>query len=82
MSQYSPTSSNNSLADKVVLITGGTAGIGRATAVAFARHGARVVVSGRREAEGKESVAFVEKVGGKGLFVRADVSREYRQPLL
>ena len=76
MSQYSPTSSNNSFADKVVLITGGTAGIGRATAVAFARHGARVVVSGRREAEGKESVAFVEKVGGKGLFVRADVSRE------
>jgi len=70
------TSSNNSFADKVVLITGGTAGIGRATAVAFAKHGAHVVVSGRREAEGEESVALVEKVGGEGLFVRADVSRE------
>jgi len=69
-------SSNNSFADKVVLVTGGTAGIGRATAVAFARHGAHVVVSGRRETEGEESVALVEKVGGEGLFVRADVSRE------
>jgi NAD(P)-dependent dehydrogenase (short-subunit alcohol dehydrogenase family) len=65
VSQYSSTSSNNSFADKVVLITGGTAGIGRATAVAFGRQGAHVVVSGRREAEGKESVALVEKVGGK-----------------
>lgn len=62
-------------ADKVFLITGGTAGIGRATAVAFARQGAHVVVSGRRKAEGEESVAIVEKVGGKGLFVHADVSR-------
>ena len=76
MSHYSPTSSNNSFADKVVLITGGTAGIGRATAVAFARQGARVVVSGRRETEGKESVALVEKAGGEALFIRADVSRE------
>ena len=76
MSHYSPTSSNNSFADKVVLITGGTAGIGRATAVAFARQGARVVVSGRRETEGKESVALVDKAGGEGLFIRADVSRE------
>jgi NAD(P)-dependent dehydrogenase (short-subunit alcohol dehydrogenase family) len=71
-------SSNNSFADKVVLITGGTAGIGRATAVAFARHGAHVVVSGRRETEGEESVALVEKVGGDGLFVRADVTSGIR----
>jgi NAD(P)-dependent dehydrogenase (short-subunit alcohol dehydrogenase family) len=42
--------------EKIVLITGGTAGIGRATAVAFAQHGAKVVVSGRREAEGQESL--------------------------
>jgi len=76
MSHYSPTASNNSFADKVVLITGGTAGIGRATAVAFGRQGARVVVSGRRETEGKESVALVEKAGGEGLFIPADVSRE------
>jgi NAD(P)-dependent dehydrogenase (short-subunit alcohol dehydrogenase family) len=70
------TASNQLFAGKVILITGGTAGIGRATAVAFGRHGAHVVVSGRRKAEGEDSVAIVEKVGGKGLFVRSDVSRE------
>ena len=73
---FAATSSHQLFADKVILITGGTAGIGRATAVAFARHGAHVVISGRRKAEGEESVAIVEKVGGKGLFVRSDVSRE------
>ena len=59
-----------------MLITGGTAGIGRATAIAFAELRANVVVAGRREAEGAESVALVEKAGGKGLFVRSDVTRE------
>lgn len=62
--------------DKVIIITGGTAGIGRATAIAFAEQGATVVVTGRREAEGAESVALVEKAGGKGLFVRADMAVE------
>src|SRR6201998_961059 len=70
------TASNQTFADKVVLITGATAGIGRATAVAFARHGAKVVVSGRRTIEGEDSVTLMEKVGGEGLFIRADVSRE------
>src|ERR1700732_1474082 len=67
---------NSSFEGKVVLITGGTAGIGRATAIAFAEQGANVVVAGRRETEGAESVALVEKAGGKGLFVRTDVTRE------
>jgi len=62
------------LKDKIVLITGGTTGIGRAAAIAFARKGAKVVVSGRRKEQGEETLALVEKAGGEGLFVQSDVS--------
>lgn len=65
-----------SFQDKVVLITGGTSGIGRATAVAFAQEGAKVVVSGRRAAEGQETVKLIEAVGGAGKFIPADVAKE------
>ena len=61
---------------KIALVTGASSGIGRATALAFAREGAAVAVASRREAEGRETVAQIERAGGKGLFVQADVSRE------
>jgi NAD(P)-dependent dehydrogenase (short-subunit alcohol dehydrogenase family) len=61
---------------KVALVTGGTSGIGRATAVAFAREGARVVVSGRREKEGLAVVEEITAGGGTAHFVQADVAKE------
>jgi NAD(P)-dependent dehydrogenase (short-subunit alcohol dehydrogenase family) len=63
------------LEGKVALVTGGTSGIGRETAVLFAKSGANVVVAGRRESEGKKTVELVQSAGGNGLFVRADVSK-------
>src|SRR6201982_2723253 len=60
----------------VVLITGALTGIGRATAFTFAREGARVVASGRHEAEGARLVAELSELGGEAVFVRADVRLE------
>jgi NAD(P)-dependent dehydrogenase (short-subunit alcohol dehydrogenase family) len=57
----------------VVLITGALTGIGRATAVAFAREGARVVVSGRREQEGKKLEKELRELGAEVEFVKTDV---------
>src|SRR5262245_13402396 len=64
------------VAGRVVLITGGNVGIGRAAAIEFAKQGAKVVVGGRREKEGEEVVAGIKASGGEAVFVRADVSRE------
>lgn len=61
---------------KVVLITGATSGIGRATAEAFAAEGARVMFCGRREALGREVEAGIRGRGGEAAYVRADVRRE------
>ena len=61
---------------KVVLVTGATAGIGQATAIAFADQGAKVVVAGRRQPEGEETVAQIEQAGGQAIFVATDVSDE------
>ncbi|HEU4324802.1 MAG TPA: glucose 1-dehydrogenase [Roseiflexaceae bacterium] len=60
--------------DKVVLVMGATSGIGRATAVAFAKAGASVVLVGRREAEGSEAVEAIQKTGGRALFIQADLA--------
>jgi NAD(P)-dependent dehydrogenase (short-subunit alcohol dehydrogenase family) len=61
---------------KVAIVTGATSGIGRATALAFAHEGARVVVSGRRENEGNEAVARIVASGGRATFVKTDITRE------
>src|SRR5262245_42214880 len=60
----------------VALVTGGTSGIGKATAIAFANAGAKVVLSGRREKEGLAVVAEIKKVGGTAHFVQADIGKE------
>lgn len=62
-------------AHKVALVTGGTSGIGRATALAFARAGATVVVAGRSEERGDAVVRELRDAGAEGMFVRTDVSR-------
>jgi NAD(P)-dependent dehydrogenase (short-subunit alcohol dehydrogenase family) len=64
------------LKDKVALVTGGTAGIGRATALAFGEAGATVVFSGRREAKGEETAKLIRDTGAECLFLRSDVSSE------
>lgn len=61
---------------KVVLVTGGTSGIGRVTAVEFAKAGANVVVSGRRAEQGDETVRQIRAAGAEALFVKTDVTRE------
>ncbi|WP_395749263.1 SDR family oxidoreductase [Prosthecobacter sp.] len=65
-----------SFQNKVVLITGATSGIGKVTALAFAKAGAKVVVSGRREAEGQAVVSEIKAAGGEATFVKADVAKE------
>jgi len=67
--------SNQNLAGKVALITGGTSGIGRDTAILFARHGAKVVLTGRRAEEGNETAKLARGAGGEVLFLQGDVSK-------
>ena len=66
---------DNRFEGKVALVTGGTSGIGKATAIEFARAGAKVVLTGRREKEGAEVVREIKKLGGEAEFFRADVAK-------
>jgi NAD(P)-dependent dehydrogenase (short-subunit alcohol dehydrogenase family) len=64
-----------SLTGKVAIVTGGSSGIGRATAIAFAREGAKVAIASRREEEGEETVRLVKEAGSDGFFVKTDVAK-------
>jgi len=64
------------LANKVAIVTGAASGIGRATALLFAREGARVVLADVDEARGREGVDTIRAAGGEATFIRTDVSRE------
>jgi NAD(P)-dependent dehydrogenase (short-subunit alcohol dehydrogenase family) len=64
------------MSSPIVLITGALTGIGRATALAFARQGARVVVSGRKEDQGKAVLNELRATGAEAEFIRADVRHE------
>ena len=67
---------NNTFEGKVALVTGGTSGIGKTTAIAFARAGAKVVLTGRREKEGEAVVKEIKKLGREAAFVRTDITND------
>jgi NAD(P)-dependent dehydrogenase (short-subunit alcohol dehydrogenase family) len=64
------------LQDKVALVTEGTSGIGRATAIVFGAAGAKVVFSDIRNVEGEETADLIRETGAECLFVKSDVSGE------
>ncbi|HBR00881.1 MULTISPECIES: SDR family oxidoreductase [unclassified Roseofilum] len=63
------------LENKIALVTGGSSGIGRATALAFAGKGAKVVIGSPQVKEGEETVELIKEAGSEGLFVKTDVTQ-------
>lgn len=63
------------LKDKVAIITGAGSGIGRSTALIFAKEGAKIVVANRREDKGNKTVEEIKKIGGEAIFIKTDVSK-------
>jgi NAD(P)-dependent dehydrogenase (short-subunit alcohol dehydrogenase family) len=63
------------LQNRVALVTGGSSGIGRASALAFAREGAKVAVADVNVEGGAETVRMISEAGGQGIFVKCDVSQ-------
>lgn len=64
------------LKDKVAIITGGTAGIGEATAVLFVKEGAKVVIVGTSQTSGDRVLEKIKKLNGEAIIIKADVSKE------
>src|SRR5215510_5181476 len=60
---------------KVALVTGGASGIGRATALTFAREGAKLIVADTNEEGGQQTVLMIKENGGDATFVQVDVSQ-------
>ena len=64
------------LKNKVAIITGGTSGMGKATAILFAKEGAKVVICGRRSDLGEQIAKGIRNENGNAVFIKADVSKE------
>jgi NAD(P)-dependent dehydrogenase (short-subunit alcohol dehydrogenase family) len=66
------------LKGKIAIVTGGRGGIGRATAIRFAKEGAKVTVSDIDSLSGEETVSLIQQFGGDAIFVKTDVSAPIR----
>ncbi|MGD1703960.1 SDR family oxidoreductase [Dapis sp. BLCC M229] len=66
---------SNEFEGKIAVVTGGSSGIGRATAVAFAKKGAKVVIGDRMEKEGQETVVMIKEIGSEAIFIKTDITQ-------